>query len=100
MAIALTQSDDASLLRLEGEIDISSAAELKAALLEAIAAGKAIRILVDEIAELDVTAFQLLWAAGRQAQKAGTGFTVAGQIREPVRESLAAIDLDVCVLSA
>lgn len=100
MAIVLTRSDDASLLRLDGEIDISSAAELKAALLEAIAAGKAICVWADEVAELDVTAIQLLWATARQAKQAGIGFTVTGEMRGAVRESLSALGFDANAILA
>ena len=100
MAIALTQSEDASLLRLAGEIDISRSVELKAVLLDAIAAGKTIRVLADEVTELDVTAFQLLWAAGRQARQEGIGFAVTGEMRGAVRESLSALGLDVGTISA
>lgn len=100
MSIALTQSDNTSLLRLDGEIDISCAADLTVALLEALAAGKAIRVSVDEVTELDVTAFQLLWAAGRQAKQAEIGFTVTGEMRGAVRESLSAIGLDAGAISA
>ena len=99
MGITLTQANEASLLRLNGEIDIAVAAELKARLLDAFAAGKAIRLSVDEIAGLDVAAFELLWAASRQAERAGVEFTVTGQFRKTVRESLSAMDLDVFALS-
>lgn len=100
MGIVLTQNDDASLLRLKGDLEISVAAELKAALLEAIAAGKAVRVLTDGVTELDVTAFQLLWAARSQAKHAGIGFTVTGQMGEAVRQSLSAMDLDADAIAA
>lgn len=100
MALALTQSDDTSLLHLDREIDISSAAELKTALLEAISSGKTIRVSMDEVEELDVTAFQLLWAASRKAQQAEIGFAITGETRGAVQESLSAIGLDAGAISA
>lgn len=100
MGIALNPENDASVLRLDGVIDVAVAAELKASLLEAIAAGKAIRVSVDEAAELDVAAFQLLWTAGRQATQAGIGFLVTGQMTEAARETLIAMGLDASALSA
>jgi anti-anti-sigma regulatory factor len=99
MGIALSQSDEASVLRLDGSVDIASAAELKTALLEAIAAGKPVRVAVEEVTELDVAAFQLLWAAGRQAEREGIGFGVTGPLAAPVRAALSAIGLDVRALS-
>lgn len=99
MRIALARSSDTTLVDLEGEIDISIAAELKAALLEAIAAGKAIQVSTDRVAELDVTAFQLLWALAMRAKQAGIGFSM-GELRGAVRDSLSAVGLDPGTLSA
>lgn len=89
MGIALDRSQDASLLRLEGVIDISVAAELKAALIEALQSGNAVRIAAASVTDLDVTAYQLLWAARQQARQAGAAFTLDAEIPEPVRMTLA-----------
>lgn len=98
MGIALSQTDDSSLIRLEGVIDISAAAELKAALLSAIAAGSAIRVSAAAVSELDVTAFQLLWAAGREARRAGVKFMLAEQMPQPVRDAFSEMGLDAGAL--
>jgi anti-anti-sigma regulatory factor len=89
MEIALNQANDASLLRLEGVMDISVAAELKAALLEAMAAGKAIRIAAGAVTELDVSAYQLLWAAEREAKRSGLQFAFTGRLSAEIEGLLA-----------
>jgi anti-anti-sigma regulatory factor len=94
MGISLNQLDDSSLIRLDGVIDIASAVELKAALLEAFEAGKDVRISLEATTDLDVTAFQLLWAAEREAKRLGVGLTLTGQPPEPVLSPLASVGLD------
>lgn len=94
MGISLNQLDDSSLIRLDGVIDIASAVELKAALLEALATGKEVRISLEATTDLDVTAFQLLWAAEREAKRLGVGLTLTGQPPEQVVRSLASVGLD------
>ncbi len=61
------------LIRLEGEVNITSAAELKGLLLEGLAAPE-LELDLERATEIDVTVLQLLWAAGREAARAGSGF--------------------------
>jgi anti-anti-sigma factor len=82
--VTLDQSEAVCLVRLEGEIDIASAAELKKVLLEALASGRELRVDLERAAELDVTALQLLWAAEREARRSGVGFTLAGRVPEAI----------------
>jgi anti-anti-sigma regulatory factor len=98
MNIALSQTDKASLIHLEGAIDIGAASELKAALLEARKAGKGTAVTLGALSELDVTAFQLLWAAKREAKQAGRGFELA-QLPAYIQASLAEMGLDANQLS-
>ena len=100
VGIALSQTDDSSLIRLEGAVDISVAAELKAALMEAIAAGTDVRISAEAVSDLDVTAFQLLGAASREAKRSGVELTFAGEAPEPVRNALSEMGLDTRALFA
>lgn len=86
------------MIRLEGAIDIGIAAELKAALLQAIAAGESIRISADAVSELDVTAFQVLWAACREAKRSGVHLALAGEIPAPVKSTFSEMGLDACAL--
>ncbi|MGD0631796.1 MAG: STAS domain-containing protein [Terracidiphilus sp.] len=89
MAITVNESESESLVVLEGTVDISSSAELKAALVQALESAKAVRISLERAAYLDVTAFQLLWAAEQQARRSGVAFGMAGQIPDVVSGALA-----------
>jgi hypothetical protein len=75
-------------VRLEGVIDISSAAELKAILLEALTACRDVRLDAGEATYLDITAMQLLWAAEREARKLKVGFGCGDELPAPVRSGL------------
>ena len=90
MGMTLEESDTTSTIRLDGTVDISSAAELKTQLLQALDSGKAVRVSLEAATYLDVTAIELLWAAEREATKRGAGFTLA----EPVPEGVSAALLD------
>jgi anti-anti-sigma factor len=87
LPVTLEQSEVASTVRLVGEINIASAAELKKVLMEALVPGKQVRVELDSVTEIDVTALQLLWAAQREAERVGVGFARSG----PVREAIAAV---------
>jgi anti-anti-sigma factor len=90
VAITLDQSEKQCLIHLEGEITIASAAEFKQFLVQVLAQGKDLRMDLERAAELDVTALQLLWAAGREAKKLGMVFTLSGSVPEAIRT--AAVD--------
>jgi hypothetical protein len=62
------------LLRLEGDFNLTSAAELKGVLLEGLASGKELQLDLERTGEFDITLLQLLWSAGREAARAGSGF--------------------------
>jgi anti-anti-sigma factor len=93
--ITLEQSEGLNEIRLEGAIDIASAAELKALLLQALASGSEVRVLLQDATELDVTAVQLLWAAGREARNAGSVFTLVEPLPEEITKALAEAGLEV-----
>jgi anti-anti-sigma regulatory factor len=82
--VTLHLSEGPSVIRLEGEINITSAAELKTILLQALGSGKAVRVDLAGATELDVTALQLLWAAEREARGSSLGFALAGLVPEEV----------------
>jgi len=81
-------SQEPGVIRLEGDVDIASAAALKAVLVEALAAHRETRIALATATGLDVTAIQLLWAAEREAQAAGMSLTVEGPVPEGLRATL------------
>ena len=77
------------MIRLDGEINIGSAAELKKLLLQALASGRELRVDLEHATELDVTALQLLWAVEREARASSRGFTLAGRV--PAEISIAVV---------
>ena len=84
MAVTLDQSEALCVLRLEGEINIASAAELKKLLLQALASGRELRVDLEGATEVDVTALQLLWAGKREARGSGRRFTLAGRVPQEI----------------
>jgi len=61
------------LIRLENTVSFTSADELKKLLLEGLASGKTLQLDLERAEEIDVTVMQLLWAAEREAARAGRG---------------------------
>jgi len=96
MGIAPSNTKQSGLLQLKGVVDISEAAELKAALLEVLATGETIHVSLEAVSELDVTAFQLLWAARREAKQRGLKFMPEGQMPLPVKNALSDLGLEAC----
>jgi anti-anti-sigma regulatory factor len=84
LPIMLEQCEESNVIRLEGVIDIALAAELKTALLESFKSPKPLRVALNEDADLDVTAIQLLWAAEREAKALNVGFTLDGCVPDAV----------------
>jgi hypothetical protein len=68
-------------VRLESDLTLASATELKSLLIEWQASGRDLQLDI-ESAEIDITAMQLLWAAGREAARAGTA--IVGRVSEAV----------------
>ena len=71
MPVTVAQSETMCLIRLEGELNIASAAELKKILVEALAGEAELQVELGNASELDVTMLQLLWAGERAARAAG-----------------------------
>ena len=76
MPISMERHETHSLIRLEGECTVTSAAELKRLLLEGLASGKDLKLDLERVTEIDLTAMQLLWAAGHEGERTGGGFAV------------------------
>ena len=100
MPMSCDESEVLSLLRLQGDVTISSAAELKNLLLAALARGRDIHIDLSCVTEFDVTALQLLWAAERNAKGAGVGFSFAGPCPQDVALALAAAGFEKFTFTA
>jgi ABC-type transporter Mla MlaB component len=60
-------------VRLEGELTLASAAELKSLLVEWLASGRDLQLDLERAGEIDITAMQLLWSAGRDRARSGKG---------------------------
>lgn len=73
MAITVDRLEKHWLIRLEGEFGVTSAPELKTLLLEWVASGRDLQMDLERAEEIDITLMQLLWAAGREAARAGAG---------------------------
>ena len=89
MGISLEKGEMGVSIALADTIDIACAAELKTLLLEALNSGAEVRVSLEKATGLDVTAVQLLWAAGEQARHSGVAFGLSGQVPEPVACELA-----------
>jgi anti-anti-sigma regulatory factor len=87
--VTLEARETSMLIRLEGALDISSAAELKQLLLQALGSGRKLYVSLDNAINLEVTAVQLLWAAERQARTSETGFALAGAVPPGILSDLA-----------
>ena len=84
MAVTLDQAGSCCLIRLDGEVNIFAAMELKKSLLAAVASGKDLEVNVEQATEFGVSALQLLWAAEREAKAAGLRLAFVGSIPEVV----------------
>jgi hypothetical protein len=89
--VPVTYEEDSAVitLRLEAEVGIGDAPELKRILLHALAAEKELRVNVENATALDMTAFQLLRAAARQAQAANLRIYREGDVAAKVSAAYA-----------
>jgi hypothetical protein len=87
-AMTVENNETHWILRFDGDYGITSAAELKALLLEGLASAKALEMDLACAGEIDIAVLQLLWAAGRAAARENRGFTsrvpeaIAGMARD------------------
>lgn len=70
MSVILVQQEPDWLIRLEGQISLACAAELKELLVRWLAAETDLELDLEDAAEVDVSILQLLWTAGREARRA------------------------------
>lgn len=84
MPAYLDTSEAISLIRLEGDVNIGAAIEMKGLLLQALSSGKELHIRLDNATDMDVTALQLLYAAQQDATKSGIRFTLDGRVTEVI----------------
>lgn len=89
MPVTVEERENASLVSLEGAVDIASAQEVKDVLIKALASNKEIRLTLSSSTDLDITAFQLLHAAGRDASKKEITFMLEGSIPDEISAAMA-----------
>jgi len=93
--VTLDQSGTASIVRLEGELNVGIALELKTALVAALASKKPLLVETASAMAIDVTTFQLLWATHRAADEAGTPFVFSSPIPDAISLSMASAGLEL-----
>jgi anti-anti-sigma regulatory factor len=76
LAVTMEQQESQSVIRLAGEFTLTSAAELKNLLLQGLASGNDLRLDLEQAEEIDITVMQLLWAAGREADRKGASLAI------------------------
>jgi anti-anti-sigma regulatory factor len=86
--VFVEQSETGSAIRLQGNVNINCAAELKQILLRALLSAGPVSISFGELTDADVTTLQLLWAAAREAQSAAKPLTFSGTLPDDLRLSL------------
>ncbi len=79
-------ADGQAVLHVEGELTVPGAVEMKGALLGALDGGRDIRIDLDEVTGIDLTALQLLCGARKFSVKNGVSFSLKSPLPERVRE--------------
>jgi anti-anti-sigma regulatory factor len=84
MPVILDESEGIALIRIEGDVSIAMAAEMKDLLIKTLASGKDLHVSMASATDLDVTALQLLYAADREAAKSGTKLTLDDQVPEEI----------------
>jgi len=89
MPVKLQRQEPRWTISLEGQITLTSAAELKNLLLERLAAGKDLELDLERAQEIDIAIMQVLCAAAREAARTGSRITcrASGGVADAVRES-------------
>jgi ABC-type transporter Mla MlaB component len=72
----MERQESQPVIRLEGEFTLTSATQLKRLLLQGLASGNDLRLDLEQAGEIDIPVMQLLWAAGREADRKGTGISI------------------------
>jgi anti-anti-sigma factor len=92
LPITCEEREHQCVIRLAGEIDVASSAELKGCFVEAISGQKdlILDLVLDWNAatDLDVTALQLLWAAVEAAEKAGKTLRLASDSPNHIKTAI------------
>jgi anti-anti-sigma regulatory factor len=71
MTVTKERQETRSVIRLEGELTVASAKELKEVLIEALSTGECLQVDLGGAEGIDLTVMQVLWATGREAERRG-----------------------------
>jgi hypothetical protein len=82
--VVLDESGALPVIRLEGEVNIESAAELKGLLIKALGMGTETRVSLEKATDLDISAMQLLIATERDAAKSKIRFVLDGPVPDEI----------------
>jgi anti-anti-sigma regulatory factor len=88
MPVIFEESDGIALIRIDGDVNIAMAAEMKELLVKALASGKPLHVSMANATELDVTALQLIYAAEREAAKSGVRLTLDDRVPEEILSAM------------
>jgi ABC-type transporter Mla MlaB component len=95
MPTTFEEDDSTCTLRLDGEMDICDALDLKRQLLLAMDSRKPVRIDLAGVAGLDITSMQLLWAAATEAISQGNSIHFNDPVSEGAVSSFSQAGLDM-----
>ncbi len=76
LRVALEPEDALTAVRVKGELDVSTAPELKDRLAEALALGKRLLVCLEEVTFMDSRGIGVLVGATRQAREAGSDVAI------------------------
>lgn len=71
MPVTMEDTETDYLIRVDGEANVTCAETLKRLLLEGFTSGRGLKLDLSDVAEVDLPILQVLWAAGREAERAG-----------------------------
>ena len=80
MPFVLDENSERSLVRLEGDVNIVEAEELKILLVRVSGTKKELCVSLEGVTDLDITAMQLLVATERDAVKCNVRFRIEGLV--------------------
>jgi anti-anti-sigma regulatory factor len=89
LSIEVRHDESSTRLTVIGHADLTTASELKTALLEALSApSKCVEIDLTQATALNLTCFQLIWAANAEAAALGASLTILEPVEPAVLEYL------------
>jgi anti-anti-sigma regulatory factor len=76
LQVEVERCESHSVIRLQGELNVACAAELKGVLVATMAEGGDLQVDLEGAVAIDVSIMQLLWATRDEAKRMGTDFAV------------------------